>query len=242
MANKRSRSKTKDQQVARVRNTIIAVLALIVLVIVGFGMYVTTPLSERGEIVAGEDYTVVDNPRPTRPGPIQVAEFFSYACVHCKDFEPALEDWLSSQGEDVAFKRVPVTWSPAQTVLAQAYVTLEATDALDANHGRIFRAIHDARKQFLTPESVAEYVDGRGVSKQEFMREFNSPRTREQMREVERQLQRYRVNATPSVVVAGKYVVGMQGGPARALQVVDHLIAQEKADGAAGAATESPGG
>ena len=47
----------------------------------------------QGGPVAGRDYTKLDNPAPTttRPGHVEVVEFFWYACPHCFAFEPTLE-------------------------------------------------------------------------------------------------------------------------------------------------------
>jgi thiol:disulfide interchange protein DsbA len=93
----------------------------------------------------------------------------------------------------------------------------------------MFRAIHDTGREFRDLQAVADYVDGRGISAEDFMREFNSPAVREAMRDADRAQRAYLISSTPQLVVAGKYVVGMEGGQRRALQVLDHLIAQERA-------------
>ena len=223
-----AKKKKSDQKVTLVRNGILGFMGLLALSALVYVLYVGTGLDE-GEIVEGEDYTLIENARPRREGdPIEVIEFFSYACIHCKNIEPLVEDWLEDKPDDVVFTRQPTTFSAAFVLLAQTYFTLEQTGALEANHNRIFRAIHDARTQFASPESVADYIDGRGVSREEFLRVFNSPQVRQAMRAANRDQQRYVVAATPSFAVAGKYMVGMRGGQRRALEVVDHLIAQER--------------
>ena len=62
------------------------------------------------------------------------------------------------------------------------------------------------------------------------MRAFNSPRVKSAVRQAETEQREYKISATPSIVVAGKYVVGMGQGAGRALQVVDNLIAQIRAE------------
>ncbi len=209
------------------RNSILGVVALIAIAILGYGTYISFGLDE-GEIAEGKDYRVIDNPRPSRPGePIEVVEFFSYACVHCKTFDPVIESWAEEQGADVAFRRAPATFSPQYALLSQTYFTFEQAEVLDQHHTRLFRAIHDSGRQFLRPEDVADWVDGRGISADEFMRVFNSPDVRQAMRDADRDQLAYRISATPQLVVAGKYVVGMTGGQRRALDVVDYLIAKE---------------
>lgn len=211
------------------RNTIIAFVTAVAILMLGFGTYVSTGLSSPGEISDGTDYITLENARPRRDGePISVVEYFSYSCVHCKNFEPVLDDWAEDQADDVLVSKRPVAWSPIQTVLGQAYLTLEATDAVEENHNRIFRAIHDAGRQFLTPDMVADYVDGRGINKADFLRAFNSPAVKREMRNAEREQRELQISATPSLVVAGKYVVGMTGGQRRALEVVEFLIDKER--------------
>jgi len=173
---------------------------------------------------------VLENPRPSRPGqPLEVVEFFSYACVHCKNFDPMIEQWAQAQGSAVNFRREPVTFSPQYALLSQAYFTFEQADVLDEYHTRMFRAIHDTGRQFLRPSDVAAWVDGRGISADEFLRQFNSPDVKQAMRDANRDQLAYQISSTPQLVVAGKYLVGMDGGQRRALDVVDFLIAQELA-------------
>ncbi|MEE4282727.1 MAG: thiol:disulfide interchange protein DsbA/DsbL [Pseudomonadales bacterium] len=220
----------KDNKVIMARNTIIAFISVVAIGILAFGTYVSTDMGA-GEIAEeNNDYQVIENPRPRRPGdPIEVIEYFSYACIHCKTFDPIIEEWAAEQPEDIAFSRAPATFSPIWALLSQTYLTFEDQGVLDQNHSRMFRAIHDAGRQFLTPEMVAEYVDGRGLSSAEFLRAFNSPAVKEAMRKAERDQLRFQIAATPSLVVAGKYLVGMNNGQRRALRVVEHLLEQERA-------------
>lgn len=218
----------KDSKVLMARNTIIGFITVVAILILGFGSYVSTDFTE-GEIVANEDYRVIENPRPRRIGdPIEVVEFFSYACVHCKTFDPIVEEWASEQADDVHFKRMPATFSPIWALLSQTYLTFENAEVLEENHSRMFRAIHDAGRQFLSADMVADYVDGRGISRDDFLREFESPAVRAAMQKADRDQRTYQIAATPSLVVAGKYVIAMDGGQRRALRIVDELIAQER--------------
>ena len=217
----------KDTKVIRVRNTIVAFITLLAIGIFALGAYVS--VDDGGEVNLNEDYLLIEDAKPRRKGdPIEVIEYFSYACVHCKNFDPIIEEWAEEQAEDVVFIRKPTTFSPIYAVLAQSYFALEATGALEENHNRIFRAIHDAGRQFLTADMVGDYVDGRGVSKDEFIRAFNSPDVRDAMRNVDREQRQFKVTGTPSLAVAGKYMVGMRGGMRRALRVVDEVIAMER--------------
>ncbi|MEM7099444.1 MAG: thiol:disulfide interchange protein DsbA/DsbL [Pseudomonadota bacterium] len=225
-----AKSKKSKKKVIVARNTMIMFITIIVIMILSFGTYVSTGGGHPSEITADNDYRVLENPRPRRPGdPITVIEYFSYGCIHCKTFDPVIKEWAEAQEDDVEVVMVPANFSPIWALLAQSYLALEQVDALGQNHNRIFRALHDAGRQFLTPEMVADYVDGRGITREEFLRAFNSPSVKRKMQDAERDQRAWGVSATPSLIVAGKYLVTMQGGQGRALQVVDHLIETERA-------------
>ena len=226
--------KKQDRRVALIRNSILSVAALIAASIVGYITYVGSGLDE-GAITEGQDYFAIEDPRRSRPGdPIEVVEFFAYGCVHCKTFDPVIESWAENQPDDVAFRRAPTTFSPAYALLSQTYYALEEADLLEQHHARLFRAIHESGRQFLRPQDVAKWLDGRGISAEAFLRIFDSPAVRAKVRAAERDQRAYQISATPQMVVAGKYLVTMNGGQRRALDVLDYLIEkQRQADAAA---------
>ena len=224
--------KKKENKVLMARNTIIGFITAVAIAILVFGTYVSTGLVDAGDIVLGEDFVELDNPPPHRPGDkIEVVEYFSYTCVHCKTFDPEIEEWAAEQESDVEFRRQPASFTPIAAVLAQTYFALEEAGALEQNHTRIFRAIHDNGRQFLTPEMVADFVDGRGITRDEFLQAFNAPDVRRAMRRAEREQRIYQVSATPSMIVADRYVVGLRGGQRRAKAVLDHVIELVRAGG-----------
>jgi thiol:disulfide interchange protein DsbA len=223
----------QDRQVARVRNTIIAFVVVVAVLVIGYGMLYSTGLTE-GEYQAGTHYEVIENARGRRPGePVLVREFFSYGCVHCRDFDPLVEEWKARLPDGVAFERTPVAFSPVWALLAQTYLTLDELGAREANHNRLFRAIHDTGRQFLSPEMIADFVDGYGTSREAFLQAYESPAVRARLREAEREQRELQVTGVPMLVIDDKYRVGMEVGRKTALDVVDHLIAQELSAGGA---------
>ena len=221
----------KDRQVARLRNAIIAFVAAVAVLIVGYGTLYSTGVAE-GEYRAGTHYEVIEDARGRRPGePIRVREFFSYGCVHCRNFDPLVEDWQTRLPEGVEFERTPVAFSPVWTLLARTYLALDELEALESNHDRLFRAIHDSGRQFLSPEMVADFVDGYGVSRDEFLRAFDSPSVRARLRQAESDQRELQISGVPTLVVDDKYRIGMEVGRKTSLDVVDHLIAQELSSG-----------
>ncbi len=220
--------KSREERVKRVRNGILVGVAAVSLLVLGYGLVYSTGATQ-GEILEGTHYRILDSYDRRRPGEaVKVQEFFSYGCIHCKNFDPLIEQWLTDLPEGVSFSRSPVAFSPSWTLLAQAYFTMEYLKILDANHTRLFRQIHDNRRQFMSADEVAEFIDGNGATKEEFLRAFNSPDVRRAIRESDADQRGLSITSVPTMVVAGKYVVNMDNGRKVALEVVDHLLTLEQ--------------
>ena len=224
-----SRRTVQTRNVNRVRNSIIGGVAVVVAAVLVYGIIYSTGATDSGEIAAPEHYRLIEEPLRRRPGdPIVVTEFFSYGCIHCWNFEPLVADWHRDLPDDVRFERSPVAFNSVWANLARAYVALEQIGALDANHERIFRAIHDNGRQFLSREQIADFVSRRGTDRQAFLDAYNSAAVRRRVAMQDAQQRRFAISVTPTMVVAGRYAVTMSTGRRRALDIVDYLIDLER--------------
>lgn len=222
----------KRNPVNTVRNLIIGIVAGVALVVAGYGIFYSAGGSITSEFVEGEHFTRTDNDKgiddaaPADPGAtIVVTEFFSYYCVHCKNFDPFVEEWRENLPDGVRFERSPVAFSPVWELLGQTYYVLEEKNALEQNHARLFRAIHDNGKQFLSVDALADFIDGHGVSRDEFIRAFNSPTVRRKMNAANRRARDLAIRAVPTLVVGDQYVVETaKVGRRNAFEVVEFLI------------------
>jgi len=229
-----------DRKVDRIRTAIVGVVLILAAVVLGIGIWYTTD-STPGAVTAGEHYRVLEDAPARAPDePISVKEFFSYGCVHCRNFDPMIEEWKATLADDVRFERVPATFSPAWNVLAQTYYALQELGALERNHERLFRAIHDTGRQFLTIEQVADFVDGNGTTREAFLEAANGQGVASKLRQAERSMRVMQVTGVPTLVVADRYVVGMGEGRKAALAIVDHLIELERSGGASQAPAPEP--
>jgi thiol:disulfide interchange protein DsbA len=225
-----AKKKTSANKVELTRNLILGVMGLLVAGFVFTTLYLGTGLSQNAIPEAGADYEVIDNVTLAQPArSLTVEEYFSYGCIHCKNFDPTLEDWLTTLPEDVRFERTPTAFSRAWGVLAQGYYALEKADALEGNHEQLFKGIHNGGRVFNSGEAIADYLDSDELPAAEFMRAFNSRDVARRLNRAEQDTRRVGIRAVPTLVVAGKYRVGMLNGEARALEVVDYLIEQERA-------------
>ena len=97
-------------------------------IVVGYGLFRATAIDVTGDFVEGTQYKMIDGaaPIPTT-GPIRVTEFFSYGCIHCRNFDPMVERMAAQRAKGVLFERSPVCFSPDVGVAgAQAYYALQA--------------------------------------------------------------------------------------------------------------------
>lgn len=175
--------------------------------------------------VAGTDYTTYDAPQPTDApaGKIEVTEFFFYACPHCADMEPVLEQWAKTLPKDVTLRRVPVLFRPQLVPYARIYYTLESMNLLDKLHTEVFVAIHQQRVNLADEKTLFSWVAGKGVDAARFEEVYKSFSVSSKVERANQTTRAHNIPGTPALVVNGKYLVS-QGDHARQLQVVNYLI------------------
>lgn len=183
------------------------------------------------EFREGVDYIELPVPVETRdPNKIEVVEVFSYACIHCYNLEPMVAAWRQTVPDDVDFYRLPLV-TQRLLPLAQAFYAAQTMGVLDRVHMPMFSAIHEYGIDMSRREYVRRlFVRDAGVEEEEFMRVFDSFGVQSRVRQADARGRMYRILATPSIVVNGRYVtesgrVGLQG----MFLVVNHLIERERA-------------
>ena len=227
MTNKYAKKNKSNSKLQHIRQFAVAGIALAVLAVVVLGLFYSDSMTEEG-YVEGVDYTLLESPSPRRPGsPLVVTEYFSYGCIHCKNFDPNLSVWSEKLPEGVVFERSPVAFSPAWEILGRTYLTLEHLDILDENHSRIFYAIHDQGRQFATADKVADFIDGYGSSKEGFLKAYNSLPVQRKFQKISRRAATIPITGVPTLVVAGKYLLPSSLDRKGMLELVDYLLEQE---------------
>lgn len=181
---------------------------------------------------SGEHYEVLSPAQPTSSGPgqVEVAEFFMYSCIHCYNFEPYVEEWLSSKPEYVNFVRVPTVWNPGVRLHAQAFYALEALGKTEDTHAAFFREFHNNSNYLSSEEALTEFAGRFEISEEQFKGAFDSFAIHAKLQRADELTRRYRVNSTPSIVVNGKYLTNatMAGGYPALLELINELAASER--------------
>jgi thiol:disulfide interchange protein DsbA len=183
-----------------------------------------------GTPVAGKDYVVLTPPQPTwGTGGVEVVEVFSYACVHCAQFQPLVNSWKKTLPAGVKFRYVPAVFGGIFDNAARAFFAAEAMGVQERTHDQVFKAMFiDKTIKSGSLEEFANLYAGLGVNRAKFLEIMNSTTVSAKLNRAKQFAQRTGVNSTPTIVVNGKYRVTAKSHEG-ALQITDYLIARELA-------------
>jgi thiol:disulfide interchange protein DsbA len=201
----------------------------------GLGLTAAGPLAAQGGPVEGTHYARLQPNAPVSApaGKIEVVEFFSYACPHCNEFEPALESWVNKLPADVVFRRVPVGFSAAYESLQRLFYGLEAMGKLEMMHRRIFAAIHLQRQRLDREADQVAFLNANGVDGAQYAKLIKEFSVVTNVQKAKKLTEAYKVDGVPTLGVHGRYFTsgGMAGDNVRALAVVDFLIQRVRKGG-----------
>ena len=188
-------------------------------------------------LVPGTDFTEIPGGQPFAPleGKVEVVEVFAYSCGHCAAFDPLVGAWKKRLPSDVRFTMLPAAFSD-QDNFGPAFFAAEATGVIDRVHTPLFNAMHIERN--LRPNASADDIIAvmakHGGNPAQLKSTMQSFAVKAQIARTRQFMQRTGVNATPTVIVNGKYRVNGRTLE-DILRITDQLIARERAAAQAGA-------
>lgn len=175
----------------------------------------------------GRDYTVLQVPVPVATGDkLEVREFFYYGCPHCFDMEGSVTTWLKTKAADVAFVRTPAMLNPRWETLGRAFFVAEELNMVEKIHGPLYSAIHVSNQRFESKEAVGKFFVRMGAVQTQFDAAWDSFSVNTKVRNADALARKYLIQGTPTLTVAGKYVVP---AGARAFATVNYLLGVERA-------------
>ncbi len=184
---------------------------------------------------SGKGYTELKERAPVEApaGQVEVVEFFSYGCSHCKNFEPMFSAWKKSAPKDVAVRMVHVGFQSSFEPLQRIYYALEALGQVDALHAKVFDALQAQRKRLNQPDVLFPWIAEQGVDRAKFEEAYKSFGVATKLRRAVQLQEAYQVEGTPALGVAGRYYTdgSMAGGFQRMIQLTNGLIEQERKRG-----------
>lgn len=162
------------------------------------------------------------------PNKTEVLEFFSYACGHCAAIEPMVQQLAADLPEGAVLVPVPVGFNASMQPMQHLFYTLVALDRKDL-HSKVYDAIHKEKKRLFTKEAIVEWAVSQGLDKASFESTYDSFGVNAKVRNATALTDQYKVEATPSFAVAGKYLTspGMTGTYESSIALVKELVAKE---------------
>ncbi len=189
------------------------------------------PSVNAAQLQEGATHLVITPAQPTSAdeGEVEVVEIFSYGCSHCFRFEPTLERWLKNKPANVKFVQLPAIFNDTLAMYARAFYAAEALDVLDKVHMPFFEAVHLQKRRMNTEAEIAALFAEHGVEQKKFEEAFRSFAVEAKVRRAAELGKRYGVQATPSIVVNGKFITdpGKSNGFRGMMDVVNNLVKQE---------------
>ncbi len=186
--------------------------------------------------VAGADYIEIPGGQPFQPvsGKIEVVEVFGYTCPACASFEPLVSAWAAKLPADVEFTPIAAPFGGFWMPYAKAFYAAQATGLLAQTHDAMFRAIHLERTlaHDANDQQIAQFYAQYGADAKQFASTMSSFAINAKLGRAQQFLQRSGVDSTPTLVVDGKYRI-INKSWEDSLRVAEHLIAAERAAGAA---------
>jgi thiol:disulfide interchange protein DsbA len=182
--------------------------------------------------VEGEHYQAL-NPRVAvgRGDDVIVTEFFWYGCGHCYTFEPMLTAWGKQLPEGAVVKPSPAVWNEPMRMHAKAYFIAEVLDVKETMHPVIFDAMHVQRKRLTSRLELRDLFEDNGVDPEKFDKAFDSFGVDSQVRQADARARSARISGTPSLMVAGKYLIETRaaGSQTNMLDIARFLVEKELA-------------
>lgn len=183
-------------------------------------------LAVAAEPQPGRDYVAINPSQPTQtPGKIEVLEFFSYGCNHCKALQPILAAWAARLPADASLRRVAVSFNrPPWARLARIHYALEVTGNVEKYDGAVFRALHDERANFNSDDAIVAWATAKGIDGKKFAEALASFGVQSMVPRGDQEATAYKIEGVPTLIVDGRWLVVNNGNYPQMLAVADALI------------------
>lgn len=201
---------------------------------VGAGfMAASLSVSAQEQLTEGKDFLRLQNPQAVESGTkIEVIEFYSYGCPHCRDLEEYLGPWIKKVPADVSFKRIPVAFQPAWVNLGKIYYTLEALGREDLTP-KVFQSIHGANVKLYEEKVFFDWAGSNGLDAKKVQEMWGSFAINSKMNRAKTLATNYQVDSVPMLFVDGKFKVQphlLKGSHKDVPAALDFLIAKARAE------------
>ena len=192
----------------------------------GLAMAFLATTAGAADLQEGRDFRPLAKPQPVETGKkIEVIEFFSFSCPHCKDMEPVLTPWIKKLPADVQLRRIPAQFSPMWVGTAKVWYTLEALGREDLVPA-VFTAIHGQNVRLDQEKAFFDWAAMQGLDRKKVEDMYNSFAVAGKLSRSKTQVQSYAIGSVPTFVVDGKWTTetGAQRRHEEIPGILDRLI------------------
>lgn len=210
------------------RSTALPLLALVALLSTVFS---PRPMAEE-RWVEGQHYQVITPPVAVgKSDDVVVTEFFWYGCGHCYTFEPMLTAWGKQLPEGAVVQASPAVWNDPMRMHAKAFYIADVLGVKAVMHPVIFDAMHLQRKRLVSRLELRDLFEDNGVDPDKFDKAFDSFGVDSQVRQADARARSAKISGTPTLMVAGKYLIETRGAgnQTNMLEIARHLVEKELA-------------
>lgn len=183
-------------------------------------------------LVEGKDYTVLAAPIPQQKADkVEVLEFFGYFCPHCAHFDPIMREHAKTFGRDTYLRAEHVVWQPEMLPLARLAAAVNHAHLADTANPAIYAALEEnaaAPLDYRSAKTVRRWIAKQPFAKK-LLPAFDAPAAQTGAKKMQNLTERYHIDATPTVVVGGKYALvfdDLAGSPAK----IDALIRKVRSE------------
>ena len=178
------------------------------------------------------DYLVIAEQPAESAGKIEVIDFFWYGCPGCNAVQPALEAWIKRKPSDVVLRRIPAIRHDAWAPHARIYYTLEALGEIERLHQDVYRGYHVEQLHMSKPDVMEQWAAQHGIPRDRWAAAYGSAETDRRLEQAKEATRRYKVPATPSLVVDGRYLTsgGMAQSAEEMISILERLIVRARAE------------
>lgn len=188
----------------------------------------------------GTDYQPIDPPQALTsvPGKVEIAEVFSYTCIHCARLQALLPAWEATLPPQVNFVQAPMSHGAFEPI-ARGFYAAQAMGVLTQTQDAMFKALAEQQRIGAGKlDDIVKLYAEQGIDADALRAAANSFAVNTQIARSQKTLVRWGVESTPTLVVAGKYRVpptadrGHEGMLQTARWLAQREIAQQQAGAA----------
>lgn len=179
-----------------------------------------------------KDYVAISPSQPGgSDGKVEVIEFVSFACPHCRELEPLLQKWRATLPKDVVFRRVPVSFNRTEWAsLGRLYLTLSAMGVIEKVTAPLFEAIHVDRVNMADEKARNEWLVKHGVDAKQYAETSRSFSVDSMARRADQLTASYKVPSVPALAIDGRYLMQDTVSHEQLLKNTDLVIAKVRAE------------